>query len=72
VEAHRTGRLRGADALTLVRALLWHGRFDQAQEVLGRLAASGRPTDPETATELQITRRRLRHSYPTFLAALGP
>ncbi|MFB7343742.1 AAA family ATPase [Streptomyces hydrogenans] len=72
VEAQSKGRLRGADALTLVRALLWHGRFDQAQEVLGRLVASGRPTDPETATELQITRRRLRHSYPSFLAALGP
>ncbi|MEU8541962.1 AAA family ATPase [Streptomyces sp. NPDC048717] len=72
VEAMRTGALRGADALTLVRALLWHGRFDQAQEVLQRLAESGRTADPETATELQITRRRLRHAYPSFLAALGP
>ncbi|MFE4588381.1 helix-turn-helix transcriptional regulator [Streptomyces laurentii] len=72
VEAMREGGLRGADALTLARALLWHGRFDQAQEVLGHLAAAGQTTDPETATELQITRRRLRHSYPSFLAALGP
>ncbi|MGW7305899.1 AAA family ATPase [Streptomyces sp. NPDC054835] len=72
VEAMRKGCLRGADALTLARALLWHGRFDQAQEVLGQLAGSGQPTDPETATELQITRRRLRHTYPSFLAALGP
>ncbi|MFE1269831.1 ATP-binding protein [Streptomyces sp. NPDC058758] len=71
-EALREGRLRSVDALTLVRALLWHGRFDQAREVLGRLAASGRATDAETATELQITRRRLRHAYPSFLAALGP
>ncbi|KKZ75200.1 helix-turn-helix transcriptional regulator [Streptomyces showdoensis] len=72
VEAMRKGCLRGADALTLARALLWHGRFEQAQEVLGHLAGSGQTTDPETATELQITRRRLRHTYPSFLAALGP
>ncbi|MFD4371328.1 AAA family ATPase [Streptomyces sp. NPDC058486] len=72
VEAMRQGRLRGADALTLVRALLWHGRFEQAHEVLGHLAGSAQATDPETATELQITRRRLRHTYPSFLAALGP
>ncbi|MGY3677863.1 AAA family ATPase [Streptomyces sp. TE33382] len=72
VEAMRKGCLRGADALTLVRALLWHGRFEQAQEVLGQLAGSGQAMDPETATELQITRRRLRHTYPSFLAALGP
>ncbi|MER8235837.1 AAA family ATPase [Streptomyces sp. NPDC094049] len=72
VDAMRKGRLRGADALTLARALLWHGRFEQAQEVLRHLAATGRATDPETATELQITRRRLRHTYPSLLAALGP
>ncbi|MGW6395927.1 AAA family ATPase [Streptomyces sp. NPDC055103] len=72
VEAMRKGSLRGADALTLARALLWHGRFEQAQEVLGHLAGAGQATDPEAATELQITRRRLRHTYPSFLAALGP
>ncbi|GHF99701.1 helix-turn-helix transcriptional regulator [Streptomyces zaomyceticus] len=72
VDAMRKGCLRGADALTLARALLWHGRFEQAQEVLGHLARSGQATDPETATELQITRRRLRHTYPSFLAVLGP
>ncbi|MEU8759649.1 AAA family ATPase [Streptomyces sp. NPDC048659] len=72
VEAMRKGCLRGADALTLARALLWHGRFEQAQEVLGHLAGAGQPADPETATELQITRRRLRHTYPSFLPALGP
>ncbi|MFD3664782.1 AAA family ATPase [Streptomyces sp. NPDC058659] len=72
VEAMRKGCLRGADALTLARALLWHGRFEQAQEVLGHLADAGQVTDPEAATELQITRRRLRHTYPSFLAALGP
>ncbi|GAA0381484.1 hypothetical protein GCM10009530_35270 [Microbispora corallina] len=53
-DAARRGGLRGSDAVVLARALLWHGRFDDARDVLARVeraAAAPAPhgTGPATA-----------------------
>lgn len=71
-DALHKGYLRGADAVVLARALLWHGRFDQAREVLEHLTNTGADADPETATELLIARRWLSTTYPSLLGVLGP
>lgn len=65
-DAHLRGHLGGRDALVLVRALLWHGRFDDARDILARLADSEAIADPETLTELRNTRLLLRCSYAPF------
>ncbi|GAA3166347.1 LuxR family transcriptional regulator [Planomonospora alba] len=69
-DAMQRGRLRGGDAVVLARALLWHGRFDDARDVLEQLNGTGEPADPETATELAIVRPWLRVTHPPFLAHL--
>lgn len=71
-EAARNGQLRGSDAVVLAKALLWHGRFDQAREVVTHLKAAGAEADPETATELLIARHWLRTTYPPFHQVLCP
>jgi DNA-binding CsgD family transcriptional regulator len=52
-EAVHAGRLPLADGLTLVRHLLWHGRTEEAADVLGRLragaAAAARPSAADAA-----------------------
>jgi DNA-binding CsgD family transcriptional regulator len=70
LEAQRQGHLRGGDALVLVRALLWHGRSEDAREVLIRLGEAGETPDPETVTELRTTRPWLRCSYTPFVEYL--
>ncbi|MCA2219075.1 helix-turn-helix transcriptional regulator [Jidongwangia harbinensis] len=67
---HDRGELRGADAVVLVRALLWHGRFEEARAVLGTLstAADG---DAETLAELAVLRPWLRATYPTLRDAVA-
>ncbi len=60
----------GSDAVVLARALLWHGRFDDARDVLERLSDSDDAMDPETVTELLIARPWLRSTHPSFLAHL--
>lgn len=69
-DAMHRGRLRGSDAVVLARALLWHGRFDDAKDVLEQLTGTGEPADPETATELAILRPWLRVTHPPFLTYL--
>ncbi|WP_406312570.1 AAA family ATPase [Streptosporangium sp. NBC_01639] len=64
------GSLRGSDAIVLAQALLWHGRFDDAREVLEYLKESGNDGDLETGTELLIARPWLRCTYPPFHAHL--
>lgn len=71
-DAHRRGNLRGGDAVVLAKALLWHGRFDDAQDVLKRLGDSGEKLDADTITELVVTRPLLRCSYTPFLSQLPP
>ncbi|WP_433496315.1 AAA family ATPase [Sphaerimonospora sp. CA-214678] len=60
----RRGGLRGSDAVALARALLWHGRFDDARDVLEHLDRLGAAVDPETYAELVVTRLWLRATFP--------
>ncbi|MGW2870603.1 helix-turn-helix transcriptional regulator [Kitasatospora sp. NPDC001225] len=64
---HR-GHLRPSDGLVLAKALLWHGRFEEARDVLSRLGLESGPHDPETAAELRTTRPWLRCWYAPLLA----
>jgi DNA-binding CsgD family transcriptional regulator len=58
--------------VVLAKALLWHGKFDAAKDVLIRLGSSQEPLDPETVTELRATRPWMRCSYTPFLEYLPP
>ncbi|WP_354639891.1 helix-turn-helix transcriptional regulator [Kitasatospora camelliae] len=66
-EALHRGHLRPADGLVLAKALLWHGRFEDARNVLTALDLDGKLDDPETAAELRTTRPWLRCWYAPFL-----
>ncbi len=70
--ALREGHLRGADALVLTKALLWHGQFADAKEVFEHLSLHADATDQELAAELAITRTLLRVTYPPFLSQVRP
>jgi DNA-binding CsgD family transcriptional regulator len=72
--ALQKGVLRGGDAIVLAKALLWHGQFAEANDVLERVAATGADLQPDTVAELATTRPWLRCSYPQFLKHLrqGP
>ncbi|GAA2883207.1 helix-turn-helix transcriptional regulator [Nonomuraea rubra] len=67
-EALTKGSLRGSDAIVLARALLWHGRFDDAREVLERLTAEMDAADHETRAELLVTQLWLRATHPPLVA----
>ncbi|MFC4536207.1 helix-turn-helix transcriptional regulator [Sphaerisporangium dianthi] len=69
-DAMHRGNLRGSDAVVLAKALLWHGRFADAEEVLKHLGESGEKLDADTVTELVVTRPWLRCSYTPFLSHL--
>ncbi|MFG1874444.1 AAA family ATPase [Sphaerisporangium sp. NPDC049003] len=69
-DALHRGQLRGSDAVVLAKALMWHGRFDDAQDVLKHLSESGEKLDADTVTELVVTRPWLRCSYTPFLSQL--
>ncbi|MFI6739569.1 AAA family ATPase [Nonomuraea sp. NPDC050451] len=66
-DALHNGTLRGSDAVVLARALLWHGKVDDACQVLEHLKESG-DTEPQTVAELVGTRLWLRASAPPLLA----
>ncbi|GII02164.1 helix-turn-helix transcriptional regulator [Planobispora takensis] len=66
-EAMNRGSLRGGDAVVLARALLWHGRFDDARDVLEQLNGAAEAVDQETTAELVVARLWLRATYPPFL-----
>jgi DNA-binding CsgD family transcriptional regulator len=68
-EMMRGGHLRDGDAIVLAKALMWHGRFDDAITVLAQLAESGR-LDVAAATEIEATRSWLRCTYPPMTAHL--
>lgn len=72
VDAIQRGSMRGGDAVVLARALLWHGRFDDARDVFEHLNESGDAADPETVTELLIARPWLRSTHPPFFAQVRP
>ncbi|MFC7387894.1 helix-turn-helix transcriptional regulator [Sphaerisporangium rhizosphaerae] len=72
-DALHRGQLRGSDAVVLAKALLWHGRFADAEEVLkhlGEAGEAGEKLDADTVTELVVTRPWLRCSYTPFLSHL--
>ncbi|KAA9373789.1 AAA family ATPase [Microbispora cellulosiformans] len=70
-EAMQRGHLRGGDGVVLARALLWHGRYDDAQDVIEHLTTAGYESDPETVMELNIARPWLRATHPAFASKLG-
>jgi DNA-binding CsgD family transcriptional regulator len=77
IDTMRAGHLDGSDAVVLVKALLWHGRTEDAATVLTLLADSQSLSDPETVSELRTTRPWLRFSFAPLLdfvppAAAGP
>jgi DNA-binding CsgD family transcriptional regulator len=65
-EAMHRGHLSGSDALILAKALLWHGRYDGATEVLTKLGDAGAFADPATDAELRATLSWMRASYAAF------
>ncbi|WP_327091562.1 AAA family ATPase [Nonomuraea sp. NBC_01738] len=69
-DAMHRGILRGYPAVVLAKALLWHGRFDDAQEVLEHVSDAGGDLDQEALAELVTARSWLRSSYPPFLTHL--
>lgn len=64
----RAGELDGSDHLLLVRHLLWHGRIDEAVDVLDRMreSAAGPPGDAhiDTTAELRDIELWLTCSHP--------
>ena len=65
-QAMRGGRLRGADALVLIRALLWNGNYEAAQEVLTYLRDSRPASHAGLAAGLRITRSWIRCTFSPF------
>jgi hypothetical protein len=70
LELMTAGHLPGRDAALLAKALLWHGRADDATRVLVHLAESRPRWDPETVIELSALRPWLRTTYPPLLEHL--
>jgi DNA-binding CsgD family transcriptional regulator len=66
-EAVNRGSLRGGDVVVLARALLWHGRFDDARDVLEQLSDVSEG-DHETLAEMVVAQLWLRVTYPPLLA----
>ncbi|WP_193241762.1 AAA family ATPase [Streptomyces phaeolivaceus] len=65
--AHREGLLRPDDAVVLIKALLWHGKFDDARDVLVALGASPALQGPGLAAQVQAIRLWLRCTYTPLL-----
>ncbi|GHG42659.1 MULTISPECIES: helix-turn-helix transcriptional regulator [Amycolatopsis] len=65
VDALRRGTLRGRHAASLIRSLLWYGRFDDAVEAIEQFGAG--QADAESAAELRLMQLRLRHTYPALV-----
>ncbi|MGW4797599.1 AAA family ATPase [Nonomuraea sp. NPDC004297] len=63
-EALQKGSLRGSDAVVLARALLWHGRFDDARDVLEQLDQETPASDQTTLAELVVAQLWLRVTCP--------
>lgn len=58
------GQLRGDDAAVVMKALLWHGRFTDAQDVLRRLGAPDGSDGRQVPAEVAINQQWLRCTYP--------
>ncbi|HVB43989.1 MAG TPA: AAA family ATPase [Streptosporangiaceae bacterium] len=68
------GHLGGADMVVLAKALLWHGRIDDAEDVLRQLGSlrtdEGESAAAQTAAELSAVRPWLRCTYPPVVELL--
>ncbi|MCX4688643.1 AAA family ATPase [Kitasatospora purpeofusca] len=62
--AVRAGHLGLAEALVLVRYLLWHGRSEEALAVLDLLRARTRPASPAETGALRDIETWLAHTHP--------
>jgi DNA-binding CsgD family transcriptional regulator len=71
VAALRAGQLGGGDAVVLAKALLWHGRFATAEEVLRLVGTGADRADEECRAEIAFIRPLLRVTYPEFLPLVG-
>ncbi|MEU5416125.1 AAA family ATPase [Streptomyces clavifer] len=63
-QAVRDGRLPDHYSLMLAKYLLWHGRYDEAADAIGRIIRSGDEPDPIAAAEARATRELLSATYP--------
>lgn len=65
VDAAREGRLHEKQTMAVVNYSLWHGKVDDASELLAELhtAANGRPGRPPMAPDLDVT-QLTGYSYP--------
>ncbi len=70
LELFQHGHLRVADAAVLVRYLLWHGRGEDAVEILPAIIARSEAADSRSATELAVTLFSIQCSYPLLLNRL--
>ncbi len=74
--ALRDGQLPDRHALTLAKYLLWHGRYEEAVEAIGRMSAPaptpGAGPGPGAGAELDATRELLCATYPALVGALAP
>ncbi|MEU8180218.1 LuxR C-terminal-related transcriptional regulator [Micromonospora sp. NPDC049047] len=57
------GRLTGRHVVAPVQQLLWHGRVDEAAQILDQLAGEPQP-DANTAADLRTLRDYLERCYP--------
>ncbi|CAL9614669.1 hypothetical protein SUDANB95_05670 [Actinosynnema sp. ALI-1.44] len=64
LDAARADLLDGRDALLLARSLAWHGRPEDAAEVLAGLEELAEHPDPEVAADHRATADWLRHCDP--------
>ncbi|MGV9267533.1 AAA family ATPase [Kitasatospora sp. NPDC003701] len=69
IAAQDRGQLGGRHTAQLLRALLWHGRFEPVVEILG---AARRADGGEPAPELRLARLWLAHSHPSMQGQLPP
>lgn len=64
------GQLDRRHATTMLRYLLWHGLFDEAEETMRHLATLPTQDDPAGAAEVGFLRMWLTYSYPPLAAHL--
>ncbi|MEU1073470.1 MULTISPECIES: AAA family ATPase [unclassified Streptomyces] len=69
--ALRAGHLQRREGLNLVRHLLWHGRTDEAVELLDLLRSQAEQ-DSEAAAELRGLEQWLAITHPTLARRVGP
>ncbi|MFI6024467.1 helix-turn-helix transcriptional regulator [Amycolatopsis magusensis] len=72
VAAMRADQLNRRDCMVLIRQLLWHGRADEAMDLLDRLRGSVAEQHPEAAAELRHTELWLTSVHPPLARRSRP